>query len=347
GEISLTYAEVNARANRLARLLVGLGVGPERVVALSVPRSVETVVAALGVLKAGGAYLPVDPEYPVDRVAFMLADTRPVCVLTTAGTVGALPDTGVPVVVLDSPETTEALARCSDADLTDTDRQSALHPENAAYVIYTSGSTGRPKGVVVSHAGLGALAAEQVDRFGLSAGSRVLQLASFSFDAAVMEMLMAFASSGTLVVAPAGRLGGEALVRELDRHRITHALIPPTVLSGLAEAELPSLETLVVGGEACAGELVARWAPGRRMINAYGPTESTVCAALSRPLTGDARPSIGRPVTGTRLHVLDPALRLVPVGVTGELYVSGEGLARGYAGRAALTAGRFVADPYG
>ncbi|WP_190126882.1 alpha/beta fold hydrolase, partial [Streptomyces inusitatus] len=213
--------------------------------------------------------------------------------------------------------------------------------------IYTSGSTGRPKGVVVSHTGLGVLAAEQVERFGLSTDSRVLQLASFSFDAAVMEMLMAFASSGALVVAPAGRLGGEDLVRELERNRITHALIPPTVLSGLAEAELPSLETLVVGGEACAGELVGRWAPGRRMINAYGPTESTVCAALSRPLTGDARPPIGRPVTGTRLHVLDPALRLVPVGVTGELYISGEGLARGYAGRAVLTAGRFVADPYG
>ncbi|MFF8961125.1 AMP-binding protein, partial [Streptomyces sp. NPDC014894] len=182
-EVSLSYAELNARVNRLAWLLIGAGVGPERVVALAVPRSVETVIAALAVLKAGGAYVPVDPEYPVDRIAYMLGDARPVCVLTTADAASGLPDTDLPRVVLDAPETVEALAASPVSD----PEGVVVCPESAAYVIYTSGSTGLPKGVVVSHAGLEDLAVSQVERFGLGGGSRVLQLASFSFDAAVME----------------------------------------------------------------------------------------------------------------------------------------------------------------
>jgi len=214
-------------------------------------------------------------------------------------------------------------------------------------VIYTSGSTGTSKGVVVTHAGLSALAAAQVERFGVTRRSRVLQFATLSFDAAVSEMLMALSSGAALVLAPAQALSGEALHRLLVEQRISHATIPPAVLATLERTEDLSLECLVVAGEACPPALIAQWSPGLRMINAYGPTESTVCATMSAPLQGEVTAPIGTPIGGTRVYVLDAALEPVPVGVSGELYISGVGLARGYLKRPGLTAERFVADPYG
>ncbi|MBV6697676.1 non-ribosomal peptide synthase/polyketide synthase [Kitasatospora aureofaciens] len=320
GDRTLTYAELNARANRCAHALIARGAGPERLVGLALPRSVEQVVAVLAVAKAGAAYLPVDPEYPKARIAHMLADARP-------------------VLVLDDP------AQVWQAEGPDADPVVALDPRHPAYVIYTSGSTGLPKGVVVSHAGLVSLVAAQTERFAIDADSRVLQFASPSFDASVSELCTALCSGATLLLPP----DGSPLDTLTDpAARVTHATLPPSVLAALAADAVPALRTLVVAGEACPAELVARWAPGRRMINAYGPTETTVCATMSEPLTPSGQaPPIGRPIDGARVRVLDAALRPVPPGVPGELYVAGAGLARGYLDRPGLTAERFLADPYG
>ncbi|MEU4298932.1 non-ribosomal peptide synthase/polyketide synthase [Kitasatospora aureofaciens] len=319
GGAELTYRELNARANRFAHSLIARGVGPEQLVAVALPRSVESVVAVLGVLKAGAAYLPVDPAYPPARIAFMLEDARP-------------------VLVVDDPATV------TDADRPDTDPDPVPDVRHPAYVIYTSGSTGRPKGVVVSHSGVSGLAAAQIERLGLVPGSRVLQAASPSFDASFWDLCSALLSGAALVLAPAdapldaltdGRLG------------ITHVTLPPSALAAVDSAGVTAA-TLVVAGEACPSELVERWAPGRRMINAYGPTETTVCATMSDPLSpGSGVPPIGRAVAGFRVYVLDEGLRIVPPGVAGELYVAGPGLARGYLNRPGLTAGRFLACPFG
>ncbi|WP_158839338.1 non-ribosomal peptide synthase/polyketide synthase [Saccharothrix deserti] len=320
GAVDVTYAELNARANRLAHHLIGLGAGPERIVALRMPRSVDLVVAELAVLKAGAAFLPVDPEYPAERISFMLADARPLVVLDGPVASDGQPDTNPGVVV---------------------------RPEHPAYVIYTSGSTGRPKGVVVSHAGLGTFSAAEIAHFDVSPGDRVLEFSSPSFDASVLELCMALPAGAALVVPPPGPLLGDQLAEVIDSFGVTHALIPPVALATVPDVELPTFRTLVVGGDACSADLVRRWAPGRRMINAYGPTESTVVTSWSEPLEPGGVPPIGRPIPGTRVHVLDGALQPVPVGVAGELYVSGVGLARGYLDRPGLTASRFVADPFG
>ncbi|MGY5130838.1 amino acid adenylation domain-containing protein [Streptomyces nigrescens] len=340
-DLVLSYAEVAERANRLARLLVQRGVGPERVVALAVPRSPEMVVAALAVHKAGGAYLPVDPEYPAERIAYMLDDARPTCLLTLTGV--TLPETGCPRLLLDDPAVVAALNEQPATPLAP--RAGLRHP---AYVIYTSGSTGRPKGVEVTHAGVASLAATHAEAFAVGPRSRVLQFASLSFDAAAWELIMALTTGAALVVAPAPRLApGEPLARLLAEQRVTHATLPPAALGVMAPDSLPAGMTLVVAGEACAPELVGRWSAGRRMVNAYGPTEATVCATMSEPLSGAQVPPIGGPILNARVYVLDASLRPVPAGVAGELYVTGPGLARGYLGRPGLTSERFVADPYG
>ncbi|NUS64986.1 MAG: amino acid adenylation domain-containing protein, partial [Saccharothrix sp.] len=320
GAADLTYAELNARANRLAHHLIGLGAGPERIVALKLPRSADLLVAELAVLKAGAAFLPVDPEYPAERIAFMLDDARPLVVLDGPVDVSGQPDANPGV---------------------------AVRPEHPAYVIYTSGSTGRPKGVVVSHAGLATFSAAEIAHFEVRPGDRVLEFSSPSFDASVLELCLAWPAGAALVVPPPGPLLGDQLAEVVNAFGVTHALIPPVALATVPDVPLPTFRTLVVGGDACSADLVRRWAPGRRMINAYGPTESTVVASWSGPLEPGGVPPIGRPVPGTRAHVLDAELQPVPVGVAGELYVSGVGLARGYLDRPGLTASRFLANPFG
>ncbi|MEU8263198.1 amino acid adenylation domain-containing protein [Micromonospora sp. NPDC048999] len=343
---TMSYAELDAAADRLARLLVAHGVGPEQVVALALPRSPELVTAALAVSKAGGAWLPVDPDYPADRIAFMLTDARPVLLATLTGI--DLPDTDVPRLLLDEPSTVAAWAARPAGPVTDAERVAPLRPEHPAYLIYTSGSTGRPKGVVVTHAGLASFTAAIVAGFDVNPTSRVLQFSSPSFDASVLELCAAFGAGAALVVPPPGPLVGDDLAAVLTSQQVTHALIPPAALAGLPDVAPPVLRTLIVGGDACGADLVARFAPGRRMVNAYGPTEITVAATLSRPLVpGAGAPPIGTPVVGARAYVLDRFLRPVPPGVPGELYVAGTGLARGYLDRPALTAERFVADPFG
>ncbi|MFI8192534.1 non-ribosomal peptide synthase/polyketide synthase [Streptomyces sp. NPDC085946] len=326
-----TYAEVDRWANRLAHRLIGLGVGPERVVALALPRSAETVVAQLAVAKAGGAFLPVAPDYPEQRREFMLRDA------------------GAHLVLADPAEVRDAAGPGTAP--TDADRTAALTPDHPAYVIYTSGSTGTPKGVVVPHRGLAGFAAAAAERYAAGPGDRVLQFASPSFDASVLELCVSLLGGATLVTGEEGPLVGERLAEVLAGRRISHALIPPAALATVdpgTSGALPELRTLIVGAEACPADLVERWAPGRRMINSYGPTEATVVATWTGPLTpGAGVPPIGRPAGATRVHVLDHALRPVPPGVTGELYVAGPGLARGYLNRPGLTARRFVADPFG
>ncbi|MGX2997535.1 amino acid adenylation domain-containing protein [Streptomyces sp. JNUCC 64] len=348
GGRSLSYGELEDGAGRLGRLLVGLGVGPECRVGVLVERSVELVVALLGVSMAGGVFVPVDVGYPVERVGFVVGDADPLVVVCTSGTRGLVPEGFAGrVVVLDDAGTVAELAALPGGGLTDGERLGALLPEHGAYVIYTSGSTGTPKGVLVPHSGIGNLARAQIERFDVRRDSRVLQFASASFDAAVSELCMALLSGATVVMAAPDRLPPQVSLSEALRETgATHVTVPPTVLA--VEDELPdALRTVVVAGEACPVGVVDRWSGDRRMVNAYGPTEVTVCATMSEPLYpgADLVPA-GRPISNVRTFVLDPFLQPVSPGVSGELYVAGAGVARGYLGRPDLTAGRFVASPF-
>ncbi|MFE5976169.1 amino acid adenylation domain-containing protein [Streptomyces sp. NPDC056460] len=342
----LTYAALDDAADRLARLLRSRGVGAEDVVGVALPRSPELVVALLAVMKAGAAYLPLDADHPQDRIAYMLSDAGARTVVTVRGLAGDLPETaGVTHLLLDDPDTEAALAAA-----TDPAPASAVALDQAAYVIYTSGSTGRPKGVVVSHDGVGSLIATATDRIGITAGSRVVQFASVGFDVTVWDLIMSLCVGGRIIVVPAERrVAGPALTEYIARHRATHMILPPSLVSALPqECELPQGAVLVVGTEAVPSELIARWGNRLRVVVAYGLTEATVNSTLW--LADPDRPGpapIGRPDPNTRAYVLDTALRPVPVGAEGELYVSGRGLARGYLGRHGLTSERFVADPYG
>ncbi|MFJ6432026.1 amino acid adenylation domain-containing protein [Streptomyces sp. NPDC091416] len=365
----LTYAQLDEQSAWLAERLRSAGLGPEQAVAVSLPRSAELVVAMLAVLKSGAAYLPVDPDYPVDRIAYVLDDAAPGLLITTSALTGRLGSPGVPRLLMDADAPHEPPTHADTSHVLSTHAEaphepSAAHsghgssgagstgsspePRHPAYIIYTSGSTGRPKGVVVSHAGLPGLAASQIDAFAVEPDSRVLQFASPSFDAAVSEVCMALLAGACLVMAPQERLmPGAPLAALLAEQRVTHVTLPPSALPSLSDDAMASVQTLAVAGESCPADLVDRWSRGRRMLNAYGPTEATVCATMSEPLTGNTAPPIGRPIANTRTYVLDSALRPTPRGVEGELYIAGPGLARGYFGRPGLTAERFVADPYG
>ncbi|MFJ4946541.1 amino acid adenylation domain-containing protein, partial [Streptomyces albidoflavus] len=341
-QVRLTYRQLHEESGRLARLLRGRGVRRGHTVGVCLDRSAAQVTALLAVMRAGGVYVPVDPGYPAGRIAYVLDDSAPHVLLVRDAEripAGAAPAGGV----LDLAGLTGAPAPGPDCG-----EAPAPAPDDAAYMIYTSGSTGRPKGVVVPHAGLPGLAAAHIDALALDSGSRVLQYVSPSFDVAMADILMTLTAGATLVLAE-GQPMGEELLRLLAGRRISHFMVPPVVLGTLPEGELPELETLVIGGESCPDDVVDRWATGgRRVVNAYGPTEATVCTTLSAPLTpGTGGPyPIGTPVPGARTLVLDEALRPVPVGAWGELYLGGP-LARGYHGRASLTAARFTADPTG
>ncbi|MGH3670078.1 MAG: amino acid adenylation domain-containing protein, partial [Pseudonocardiaceae bacterium] len=346
----VSFAELNAQANRLARLLVARGAGPEQLIGLALPRSVDIVVAQLAVVKTGAAFVPLDPAYPAKRINLMMADAAPAVVLTRGDLVGCVAGAGgIPLLVLDDPALMSALAGMDDHDLTDADRLAPPAVSHPAYVIYTSGSTGRPKGVVITHTGLASFSAAEIQHYQVAPGDRVLAFSSPSFDASVLELCMSLPAGAALVIPPPGPLLGEQLAQVITGHQVTHALIPPAALATIpagAAAELSTLHTLIVGGDACPPELIAHWAPGRRMINSYGPTEATVVTTWSEPLRPTSGAPIGRPIWNTKVYVLDRALQPVPIGVTGELYITGAGLARGYLRRPGLTAQRFIPNPH-
>ncbi|WP_322986209.1 non-ribosomal peptide synthase/polyketide synthase [Streptomyces sp. S584] len=343
----LDYAGLDARANRLARHLMGRGVGPEDRVMLLMDRSPDLVVALLGVLKSGAAYVPVDPDQPAARIAHLYADAAPAVVLTSTAHAPSLPGSVAAPVVVDDPAVRSAVGAHAPDPVTQGERTSPLRPAHPAYVIYTSGSTGAPKGVVVPHSGAVNLLAFRWP--GLTAESRLLQFASIGFDVATWEIMTAFAAGARLVVAAADRLlPGAGLEDLVARHAVTHLQLPPTVLGMVTDDHrLASVRTLLVAGEALGQSLVDRWGADRWFGNAYGPTEISVIAAADGPLRPADAPTIGRALPGVRLYVLDARLRPVPDGVDGDLYVAGAGVARGYVGLPGLSAARFVADPYG
>ena len=347
---TITYADLDARSNRLARVLLGRGVAergagqPEPVVAMAVERSIDALVAIWAIVKTGAAYVPVDPTYPAERVEHMLTDSGARLMVTTTSTADRM-GTGLPTLRLDDRAVQTRIGHSSPAPISDAERASTIHTDQLAYVIYTSGSTGTPKGVLVPHAGLRAVHDELRDRLRPGPTSRVLHFASPSFDASVLEFLLAACGSSTLVIAGTDVYGGTGLSEFIDRHGVTHAFITPAAVASMAPADVPSLRALAVGGEAYGAELVRRWAPGRTLVNVYGPTETTIITTGSQPLTANSELTIGTPNNGVAALVLDARLHPVPAGVTGELYLVGAQVTRGYHRRPDLTSVRYVPAP--
>jgi len=343
---SWTYAELNARASRLAHRLRAAGVVPESLVGLLAERSPAMIAGLLGVLKAGGAYVPLDPGYPEERLRFLWEDTgrgapagRPPVLLAERHLAGLLP--AERAVLLDESE--------GGSYVHDYASVSPISPDNLAYVIYTSGSTGQPKGVLVPHRGAVNVARTTQRLFHLGPGDRMIQLASLGFDASVLEIFTALSSGACLVLTRRETLlSGAALGRELREQRITALAIPPSLLDTVEESDFPDLRSIVLGGEACSAATAARWAAGRRLLNAYAPTEATIYSTVAA-VKGDGVevPSIGQPIAGLSAHLLDADGEVVPEGGTGEIFLGGIGVVRGYHNRPELTAERFVPDPFG
>ena len=345
---ALTYGELEVRAERLAHLLSARGVGPEVPVGLCLGGAPARVVGLLAILKAGGAFVPLDPGDPAERLAFLLADCGAPLVVAESRFASRLPPT-LPAVYLDRGLDREgaALAARSPAP-----PPAETGPSSLAYVIYTSGSTGRPKGVLVTHGGAVNMVRETVRILRHDTATRMFQGASPGFDASVFEIFPLLAAGGCLVL---GRdetsLVGPELARRLGEERVTTLFLPPPVLETLEPGELPDVRTLVVAGDSCPAATAERWAAGRHFHNLYGPTEATIFAtgwsAPSGPVDFDRSPPIGRPIANARVQLVDPAVGLAPVppGEVGELTLGGVGIARGYLGRPDLTAERFVPDP--
>ncbi len=342
--LQMTYRELDERAQHFAARLQAQGVGPERVVGVFLERGPDLIISFLAILKAGGAYLPLDPSYPHERLAYMLKDAQPLVILTHSALLPQLPQSVASVILIDpldaqsSPQDATVLASAIDAD-------------TLAYVIYTSGSSGRPRGVLVTHRGLPNLAQAQIRTFAVTAHSRVLQLASSSFDASISEFLMALCSGAALhLVERVSTRSPAELVELLRTQAITHVTIPPSLLAILPPADLPALTSIIVAGEACPPAVAARWLPGRRLLNAYGPTEVTVCATIAEVTQADTQATslhIGTPMEGMQVYILDAQGALAPIGTKGELCCAGVGVARGYLNQPERTAQKFVSNPFG
>ncbi len=343
GTHSLTYRQLNARANQIARQLRDLGVGPELLVGLYLHRSVNLLAALLGILKAGGAYVPLDPAYPTDRLAMMLDDAHPAVVVTEDSLRETLPATDSACLVLDGHPPTSA-------SIPDDNLPAGATPANLAYVIYTSGSTGKPKGVEISHAALANLLASMRTILGIEPDDALLALTTLSFDIAALELLLPLVSGARVeLVDRETAADASGLMERLRDAEIRFIQATPATWRMLLDAGWrgkPGL-TMLCGGEAMPRALADRLLDrGGTLWNVYGPTETTIWSSAWRVEPGDGPISIGKPIANTQLYVLNPVLEPVPPGVTGELYIGGVGLARGYRGRPALTAERFVPDPF-
>ena len=338
GDCSWTYREVEEAANRLAHLLAGHGVGPGDAVALLFERSAEAIIAILAVLKTGATYVPIDPNHPAAPIAFILKDAAPMAAVTTVGFRSRLAGHDLLVIDINDPaiETQPSTGMPAPA------------ADNIAYLIYTSGTTGTPKGVAVTHTGIADLVASHAERLRITPESRILQFAPLIFDMSVGNMWWALLTGAAAVIPTNDQaLPGKELTEFMAQQNVSHAKFTPSTLAALPADQLCGL-TLITGGEVCTTELVDRYAAVATLVNEYGPTETTVDVTIGRPLeVGSGVPAIGSPVSGTALFVLDEWLRAVPAGVVGELYVAGRLVGCGYWRRAALTALRFVACPFG
>ena len=341
-ERRMTYEELNQQANKLANYLLAAGVGPESFVGLTLERSPEMIVALLAILKAGGAYVPIDPSSPPARLAYILDDAGISVLVTDQHSAAQLSvSQSVRVVFID--EEADQISKHSDGN-----PQCSAGGDNAAYVIYTSGSTGAPKGVVLAHRGVCNQIAAMAHAFGVRPESCVLQFASLGFDASVFEIFTALTTGARLcLVSRETMLSGGQLVEHAQEQNVTVAMLPPSLLALLSPNDWPALETMISAGERCPAELATRWSRGRRFINAYGPTETTIVVVVyehNGVRAGD--PPIGRPLSNTQAYVLDRHLNPVPVGAAGELYIGGAGVGRGYLGRPNLTAEKFIPNPF-
>ncbi|MFM7910426.1 MAG: non-ribosomal peptide synthetase, partial [Microcystis sp.] len=303
-------------------------------------RSLDMIVGLLGILKAGGAYLPLDPDYPSERLQFAIADAQLSFLLTQEGLINKLPEHQARLILLE--QIGKEINQNSQDNLT-----GVVTANNLANLIYTSGSTGKPKGVMVEHRGLFNLAQAQIKTFNVQSNSRLLQFASLNFDASIWEIIMAIGAGATLYLDTKDALmPGLPLMGRLKDYGITHVTLPPSALAALPLEEIPELQTIIVGGEACSEELSKQWARGRNFFNAYGPTETSVCATVEKWTDETVKVTIGRPIANTQVYILDSHLQPVPIGVVGELHIGGLGLARGYLNRPQLTQEKFIPNPF-
>ncbi|MEA5601254.1 non-ribosomal peptide synthetase [Nostoc sp. UHCC 0252] len=335
---SLTYQQLNQKANQLAHYLIqNYQIQPDTLIGISVERSLEMIIGVLGIMKAGGAYVPIDPNYPQDRIQWILQDSGTAVLLTQSSLVDKFPlsqlENPCQVISLDQTDFSQELID---------NPSSKSKPDNLAYIIYTSGSTGRPKGVMIEHRGLTNFALATACILQIQPHSRCLQFASFSFDLSIGDISQTLAIGACLYLAKKENLTGQGLFDFLATHQISHIMLPPSVLSVLPPGMLPNLQTIVVGGEACSAELVTKWATGRTLFNGYGPTESTIGAAIAVCEPNGRKPPIGQPLSNIRIYILDAHNQPLPTGIPGELCIAGVGLARGYLHRPDLTAEKFI-----
>jgi amino acid adenylation domain-containing protein/non-ribosomal peptide synthase protein (TIGR01720 family) len=339
----MTYEQLNRRANQLADWLGQFDIGPDKLIGIHLEKNPDVIVAILAVLKSGSAYVPLDPIYPKERLAYMVEDAQIAVLVSTSDLIGNLREYKGPVVLLDQDQT--EIARCSTAD-----RRVKVVSNHLAYVIYTSGSTGQPKGVLVEHKGVVNTALFYSRNFEITTDSRMLQFFSYGFDGSVADIFTALISGAALCMPDKETvIPGPNLTNFLKQEKVTHAIFTPSALNVLPVDDLPDLKYIMTGGESCSWDIVDRWKGGRKYINVYGPTEASVVVSTCRLDQISERSKslpIGRPLANTQLYILDKHLEPVPVGVMGELHIGGKNLARGYLNKPKLTSERFIPNPY-